>query len=417
MICIVQNKNLNLKVEREKWKSSLKKSDSLEIICLYDLNLNLNDLNVPNSEAGFLFCFRKFMMNKNPEKAPKKLSRTYEFVLLGYNMASLQMASELAEQEKNFCLVDCKHTGQQSLFKFIPELNKDIYTGLPFNTGFNRDFFSFESEFLGSYQTVTRLPLTFTKGKFHNFTGFGDKKPEVAITPYCENLELEVEKTPEDFFEEVYPLIEDHLFLDQQITDIQHSNGDIKKVVFNGQVEVGGQFFYFFDKLSFLFEKLKKPLKKTFRPFSKIKWFSSANLMIHHSQEPKEFEQDRVYLLMGLKNQPCFGMFSRVRGGLISRWQCFFPSELAESPESTAGVFKELKRQIQRAFPFFKIEESREFISLQDPALTDLGKSTLKNGKPDGFNNLFIYSPHLCNFTGWFHDRLLGHRAFKSLLL
>ena len=350
------------------------------------------------------------------EQASKKISDKYEFILVGHNMASLQMAFELAGKGKSFCLVDCRHTGQNSLFKFIPELNKNIYTGLPFNTGLNQELSFFELEILGSHRIEARLPLTFAKGEFSCFSGFGDEKPEAisAVIPYCRGRELKIEETPENFFQNVSPLIEDHLFLDKQITDVQYSGKNIEKIILNGHQEVKGQFFYFFDQLTFLFEKLQKPLKRTFRQFQKIKWFSSVNLMIHHKKKPGNFELDHLYLLMGLRNQPCLGVFSDFQGELISSWQSFFSSQLVESPGSTASVFRELKKQIQRAFPVLKNEEFGEFISLQTPAFGDLGQSSLGNGKSEAFDNLFIYSPRLCTSVGWFHDRILGYRAFKE---
>ncbi len=346
----------------------------------------------------------------------KKLSGHYEFVLLGYNMASLQMAFELAKNKKSFCVLDCRHTGH-SLFKFIPELGKNLYTSLPFNTGLTGEFSSRERELLGPCQVKSHSTLSFARGEFHEFSGFGDRKVEAAILSYyqtyCRNQELKTEKSPEDFRDEVVPLLGDHLFLDQEITDIHASDREIKKLVFNGQTEVSGQFFYFFDKLPFLFKKLEPQLKKTARQFAGIKWYSSVNLMIHHRQKPRESEPDRSYLLMGSKSQVCLGMFSQIRGELISRWQSFFPSEQTASPEETGRILRELKRQVQRAFPLPNPKEqpNGEFVSLQDPSFADLSKTRLQNGKSGDFNNLFVYSPCLCPSVGWLHDRLVGHGA------
>lgn len=373
------------------------------------------------------------------EKSPKKLSDSYEFVLLGYNIASLQMAFGLAGDQKKFCILDCKHTGN-SPFKFVSALNRRLYTGLPFNSLFSSELSKQEMELVGPCRQVRRSPLTFTKGEFHGFRDFGDQEVEEAVVPYCGDQGLVTQKSPEDFLDEVIPLIEDHLFLDQQITDVCQSGQAIKKVILNGQTEVCGQFFCFFDRLPFIFEKLGREscnfitnteipptrvhdryepgprLEKLTRQFSRIKWSSSVNLIIHHRQEPGNFKLDQVYLLMGSKSQICLGMFSRIDGELISRWQSFFPSELISSPDDTGGFLRELRRQVQRAFPLLKSEESisGEFISVQSSAFADLTSLPLENGKFGGFNNLFVYSPHLNSSVGWLYDRLMGYRAYQT---
>ena len=375
------------------------------------------------------------------EKSLKKLSDSYEFVLIGCNMASLQMASGLARDQKKFCILDCKHTGN-SLFKFVPALNGNLYVSLPFNSPLG-ELSEQEQKLIGPFRKVSHSPLSFSKGEFHGFQGFGDQKVQghKALIPYCGDQRLVTQKNPEDFWDELTPLIEDHLFLDQQITDIHWSGREIKKLVFNGRTKVCGQFFYFFDKIPFVFEKLgceshdviretKTPVtgfhgrsemgsqfKKQIRQFARIKWFSSVNLMIHHRQRPENFDLDQSYLLMGSKPQVCLGMFSRIKGELISRWQSFFPSELTLSPEDTGGFLRELRRQVQRAFPLLKKSEESingEFVSVQNSVFADLRGFSLKNGKLGDFNNLFIYSPHLNSSVGWIHDRLMGYRAYQT---
>ena len=189
-------------------------------------------------------------------------------------------------------------------------------------------------DFPGTHQIINHSPLTFTKGEFQGFHGFGDRKQEAieAIIPYCENRELKTEKSPEDFWDETSPLVEDHLFLDQEVTDIQWSGKDIKKVIFNGQTEISGQSFYFFDRLPFLFEKLGPQLKKTVRQFSKIKWYSSVNLIIHHRQKPKKFDLDQIYLLMGLKKSALFGNVFPIQQGTDLPMAVFFPFRIDSIP-------------------------------------------------------------------------------------
>ena len=203
------------------------------------------------------------------------------------------------------------------------------------------------------------------------------------------------------------PLVEPHLFLDQQVTDILFSGRNIKEVTLNGQTKIAGELFYFSDKLPLIFKKLGAQLGKQARQFAKIQWYSSILLTIHHRQTPKKFLPDQLYLLTGSKGQVFPGMFSWIQKELISRWQSFFPQEWIHSPESTGALLKEMRKQIQRAFISDPVESIHgEFISIQDPVFADSGKTSFQNGKLSDFNNLFINSPCLSPSVGWVHQGL-----------
>ena len=79
----------------------------------------------------------------------RKPTGSYEFILVGFNMASLTMALELVKKQRRFCILDCRHNSH-SPFAFLPDANCSIHRGLPFNSALNRVFVQRGDGFCGS---------------------------------------------------------------------------------------------------------------------------------------------------------------------------------------------------------------------------------------------------------------------------
>ena len=348
------------------------------------------------------------------ENTPK-LQKQYDHVLIGYNLSSITFAYELFKRDESFCVIDSRHFGSNSA-KYIPSLETLISTRVPFNTPIeSKDDLSLT--LFGDISLNEGPPMTFDKGDFKSFLGFGEAKVNAmdAVAPYCSATNSQPRLQSEDFWNKILECTQNNIFLDQQITDIEYSEDGINQIMLNAKTPLRGKKFYFFGQFPFLFEKLGSEMKKQASQFAKATWYSSVNLVIHHKSEPAKAIVDQLYLLMGSKAQPCLGQFSKIKGHWVSRWESFFLSELAADSETTGVALKEIKKQIKRAFPVESAQTDPEHILLHDHVFSELEKTGIKNGKLSHFNNLFIYSPLFNNKLGWAHEILTGLQATSDL--
>jgi hypothetical protein len=341
-----------------------------------------------------------------------KLSKRYDHILVGYNLSSLTFAFELFKRNQSFCLLDSKLLNGSGA-KYISSIEGLVSTRVPFNGPIDPD--SLDPAVFGDVTTTETTPLTYNKGEFKSFLGFGETKIDSmeAVEPFVTAAQTQTQRSVENFWQQALESTETFLYLDQQITDIEYDEEGITQITLNGKTALKGSQFYFFDQFPFLFEKLGSEMKKQASQFAKSKWSSSVNLVIHHQEEPESYELNQLYLLMGSKNQPCLGQFSLINGHLVSRWESFFPAELTVDSETTGMALKEIKKQIKRAFFPQAPLKSFEHILLHDRIHSDLSKTGITNGKLTHFNNLYVFSPLFRGSIGWIHEVLCGREAME----
>lgn len=344
----------------------------------------------------------------------QKLRKRYDHVIIGYNLSSLTFAFELFKKEQSFCVLDAKHLNGSGA-KFVSSVDHIVSNRIPFNNPLDTE--SLPLSPFGGVETREGTPITFDKGDFKSFLGFGDTKIQAvdAVSSFCTTTNSLPQLSPEDYWKQALEAVESQVFLDQQITNIEFDEEGITQVSLNGKTTLIGSRFYFFDQFPFVFEKLGQEIKKQASQFAKAKWYSSVNVVMHHEKEPENYEVDQLYLLMGSKNQPCLGQFSRVNGHLISRWETFIPAELTPDSETTGAAYKEIKKQFKRAFPNTEISRGREHILLHDRVYANLEKTGIQNGKVSYFNNLFVFSPLFENSVGWAHEIACGLKAAEAV--
>lgn len=349
-------------------------------------------------------------------EAGEKLQKRYDHILVGYNLTSLALAAKLAEQNQSFCILDSKHLGS-SLFKPIPSADCSVYTRVPFRFCNPELFQNTNNGFFTKADMEEGTPLTFDKGDFRSLLGFGDTQMEAmdAVLPFCKPQTVKVDLSPEDFWQKVKTSIESQIFLDQQITEIHCTDEQITHLTLNGNTKIEGAHFYFFDHFAFLFDQIGSKVKKIASQLAKAQWYSSVALLIHHKAEPTKFEADTLYLLKGAKNQACLGMFTQHNDQLISRWESFFPTELAADSETTGACLKEIKKQVKRAFPTQETTVDFEQVVIHNSVYADLEKSEMKNGKVNNINNLYWFSPLLDGAIGYVHEILTGVSGSESV--
>ncbi len=343
-----------------------------------------------------------------------KLSKRYDHVIIGYNLASLSFAYELSKKQQNFCVLDSKHINSSGA-KFISSIDALVSTRVPFNGPI--DDSTLELSPFGAIEHTEGTPLTFDKGAFKSFLGFGDNNITAmdAVTPYCQVEQAHPQLQVEDYWQQALDTVETSIFLDQQITDVAYEEGNVTQITLNGKTSLSGGQFYFFDQLPFIFEKAGSAMKKQASQFGKATWYSSVNLVVHHTEEPENYELDQLYLLMGSKNQPCLGVFSRIKGHLISRWETFIPAELTPDSETTGAALKEIKKQMKRAFSPNQNLAGHDHIVIHDRVFAELEKTGIQSGKLNKFNNLGVYSSLFTNQVGWAHEIICGLSAASDL--
>ena len=344
------------------------------------------------------------------------LKKHYDHVLIGYNLSSMTLAWELARKNQNFCVLDSKHQGSSPV-KTIASLETLVATRTPFNRAFEVP--TDRANVFGDLQTVEGPPVTFEKGEFKSFLGFGDSKVEAmdAVEPFCSTETVLTQLQQEDFWEKILSSTSENLFLDQQVTDIEYNEEAVQKIHLNGKTSLSGNHFYFFDHFDFLFDKMGNEMKKVASQFGKLKWYSSVNLVIHHDQAPTTFIPNQMYFLIGSKMQACLGSFTQIHGEWISRWESFLPAELTADAETTGTMVKEIKKQIKRAFGNVESSRTREQILIHEKIYADTAKFSFENGKVSHFNNLKIYSPLFKGPFGWANEILTGWQAADELNL
>lgn len=333
----------------------------------------------------------------------RSLAKKYSHVLVGLNMTSLQWAQHLIDKGEDFCLLDSRFMGSGP-FKEIPSLATELFVRLPYNSALDDlDINSVP----GPARIEERPPLTFEKGQFRSFLGFGNTEPEErdVIEKYCQPQALVPQMRPEEFWAALKETIAPHLFLDQNPTRLLWEDNSLVGLQVNGNKVIQGDRFYFFSHLPFVFDQVGSLSKKTTSAFAKRKWWSSVNLVIHHAQDLESVEIETLYLLMGSKQQACLGQFHRHEGHLISRWESFFPAELTPDSETTGAALKEIKKQVKRAFPQWESQPQSEHILVHDHIHADLSGLLEKGGKIKNINGLTICSPLVQPQIGWVHDR------------
>ncbi len=344
----------------------------------------------------------------------QKLQKRYDHVIIGYNLASLTLAYELSKKQQNFCLLDARHLSGSPI-KTVDSLGSIVMARVPFNQPMDTSHLS-TSPF-GDIAVREGTPITFEKGQFKSFIGFGKEKISAAeaVDPYLVTENHLPQLQVENYWQQALDQVEPSIFLDQQVTDIEYDEEGITSLTLNAKTTLRGSHFYFFDQFKFVFEQLGNEMKKSASQFGKAHWYSSVNLIIHHTEEPEAYEIDQLYLLMGSKNQPCLGQFSRINGHLVSRWETFIPAEVTADSETTGVALKEIKKQIKRAFASENNLPGTEQVLLHDRVYANFEKSHLESGKMSHFNNLSIHSPLFSGSIGWAHEILCGLQAAEAI--
>jgi|GEM_PF-2998606 len=332
-----------------------------------------------------------------------KLQKSYDTILVGHTPGALLMANNLRAQGRSFCILD-SHLFSVEPLKFFPALKQDVFTDLSFLAGdATSQAPSLPNALTSSLPepvSVAGPPLTFGKGKFKSFQGFGAAKVEAAdeYLRYCKEC-FSFADQPEALLKELHRDIEDCIFSVPKVTDLTFDGHQITEIRVNGSQSVKGKNFVFFNHLSWLLETLAKVETSLSVGLKKMKWFSTVHINYFHPIIGEDLECNTPYLLMGSKELPCLGYFRQAgENQALSQWETYIPAELTMDSETTGFAVKEIKKQVKRAFASSFGPTTAEQIVIRQKDISDLRGVA---GKLSKFENLKVISPLLEGHRGW----------------
>ncbi len=341
---------------------------------------------------------------------------TYKYFVIGNNSTGLSIANFLAKDHKVALLYDrqsdYKSTHEYSgEFEYTPakkDWNQHIVW---FNTNFN---FSIESS---SQENNSK---TVDSGKLCDFLGFGDKdfKTIDDLTWYNESDRLSLNKNKYEIQQHLLESFTGDLINNADVTEIHVVDKKVDHLVINGQKKYFADKFIFCNPPSGLLQLIDHSLlpAKFKQKVKKQKALSTLQVLYRHNEELAF--KDELHFLMGNKTdyEPCLGYFWKNKEDKIfSQWITLMPSDQCEDIEYVGSHFKNLKKQIKRAYPDFydHIEFEKVFVINETHGFFDFD---FKNfGELKGVENLILASPLLSKEHGLYATFDMSQKTIEHL--
>ena len=247
-------------------------------------------------------------------------------------------------------------------------------------------------------------PVCFGSGKFQEFFGFGDQTPGTmeAIGPFlsCQR-EWVWNPPPSDWVRRLEASDLGDIFPRQFVTHLEVEKGRITGFTLNGAKNYKTSGVVYGESLRNLGALFPQGGVGTslLQKLSKTPSWGGVHLFLRHKYPVTEESQLHVLRGSSKDSEPCLGRFalsrdSQGRDQYLSRWVSFLPSEGLPDGEFTGKVFREMKRQIRRAYP--KIVESIELERLYiEPLGAAIPGGVLRGGKLPTIENLWVTGPGL----------------------
>ena len=202
-------------------------------------------------------------------------------------------------------------------------------------------------------------PVTFQKGEFHPFVGFGDHAPASVdeFGYYTRPQRLQLSSPASSWIQALGESLEGHIQTKSQVTRLRVDQHLVRDIVVNGDETYQADEFVFAGRardLSTLLAKGTIPPKHFHKLESYQGWSSVALDLVH----PKAVTNSQsLHVLSGGTQEihACLGYFSAPteKDGKISQhsqWLTFVPDEAAHEEELTGHSLREIRRQLKRAF-------------------------------------------------------------------
>ncbi len=203
--------------------------------------------------------------------------------------------------------------------------------------------------------TISETPVTFTKGEFQPFVGFGENAPACAaeLLEYLQPDSIELLAGPQDWMSWMTAELGDRVRLGHVVKKIEFQDDIATRLEFDN----GTHFSFKNLILAIAPEKIGGLLPEGLLPARTIQRMANSTTWTAISLEMAHTklitENSAMHLLMGGGEgaHPCVGRFCSLGDHQCSQWLALITAEETMDTEFVAQVLREMKRQIKRAYP------------------------------------------------------------------
>ncbi|MEK7357577.1 MAG: NAD(P)-binding protein [Bdellovibrionota bacterium] len=286
----------------------------------------------------------------------------YDSIVIGGGLSGLIAANVLESTGRKVALVEALDTlGGTSRAIQTPAGVLDLVLKLVPETDDSENMFQWLESVLGCAiprEVVEEAPINYDDGKFKPFIGFGDQKVATAaeVDAYASTRYYKLGLTPKDWVAKLTEMFTGTLFPQSVVTKMLVEDDFVIELTINGSKRLSGREVIFAaspQQLTRLLPDTHVPGKLK-QKLMKGEFFTSVNLDLVH--KGKITDSKAVHVLKGANEEPSVGLFhpaSATEAGetvQVSQWVTLVPRIDAEDEEVVANAFKQIKRQVKRAY-------------------------------------------------------------------
>lgn len=247
--------------------------------------------------------------------------------------------------------------------------------------------------------TTSRPPVTFQKAGFQPFVGFGDEAPAFVdeLNEYLKPEQIELISTPQEWVSWMQAELGDRLHFGNAVQKIERTDENHFRLTFES-----GSHFGFTNLILAIAPERIPPLlpegmlaTKAIQKLANSKSWTSLSLDLVHSHAVTDRREVHMLMGTGESAHACVGAFrdpiqtedNTVRQ--VSQWVTFIAPEQGIDTEYVGQVFREMKRQIKRAYPeaLDKLVSERILVAETSHSPVEL---KLENGRLPQSQNVWV---------------------------
>lgn len=338
--------------------------------------------------------------------AQSKSIKTHEYdsIVIGGGLSGLIAANVLEHTGRKVALVEALDTlGGTSRAIQTPAGVMDLVLKLVPESDESESMFQWLESVLGCEiprEVVEEAPITYDEGRFKPFIGFGDQKVASAaeVDAYASTRYYKLGLTPKDWVAKLTESFTGTLFPQSVVTKMMVDDEFVIEILINGAKRLSGREVIFAatpQQLVRILPDTHVP-GKTKQKLMKGEFFTSVNLDLVHKGQVTDSKA--VHVLKGANEEPCVGLFHpavTTEAGetvQVSQWVTLVPRQEAEDEEVVANAFKQIKRQVKRAYEMSLEGLLKERIVVSPTSHGDLVGVLGEDGRWPKIQNLWVIS-------------------------
>lgn len=310
------------------------------------------------------------------------MSNSFDFIVYGATLEGLLIAEYLKNNGLKIAVLESSQKpqlGQWDLYKALDTENMAEINNI-------LEVFNLRSE-------KSEIPcLTFEKGHFEPFVGFGEIAPTYSdlFKPFLSGSKLTIQNNASDLLTRFKDL---DIRFGLTLTNIEFEASSIKNITLNDNHVYTAENFIFAVNPAEYIDLLDTTVvsQKTLQKIGRAEFMSSLVLTLTH--KPTNDQINTNYMLYGTTKDPVIsvGHFKETE----SNWITFISPESTDINEAGVQALKEMKRQIKRALPNLFSNVEFEKIALFQASHGYIDLKSDASYKLDNIKNLCICSHFL----------------------